>query len=277
MAAPGCDKVPVAEWTKGARFHASHSSPKSVSDKVSPFPHCRPCCPPQRFGGQGERAQPCTGTASPAGTGQGAVALSEAAAVLMLQKCTGLPVASPATPQLFHPEARPSLGKQGVSAISPASSTALCPAPDDNLFYDLPASLPRLSAFSPFTRCFLRRCIFSYNIMSDPDFPKSTLSRLDASLVSPRLGWTRIRAPPLPSGGPLCPPPTPHSGCHNAHFHIKSHPLYLGHKPFPKVDKIYSISNKINRMCSTLQNSSICPCTLIEHRILRTSTCQPSK
>lgn len=182
------------------------------------------------------------------------------------------PPRSCSTPRLGLP-----LGsRESLPSLQPAARP-LCPAPDDNLFYDLPASLPRLSAFSPFTRCFLRRCIFSYNIMSDPDFPKSTLSRLDASLVSPRLGWTRIGAPPLPSGGPLCPPPTPHSGCHNAHFHIKSHPLYLGHKPFPKVDKIYSISNKINRMCSTLQNSSICPCTLIEHRILRTSTCQPSK
>lgn len=32
-----------------------------------------------------------------------------------------------------------------------------------------------VSAFSLFTRCSLRCCIFSYNIMSDPDFPKSTL------------------------------------------------------------------------------------------------------
>ena len=36
-------------------------------------------------------------------------------------------------------------------------------------------------ASSRFTRCFLRCCSFSYNIMSDPDFPKSTLSRLAAS------------------------------------------------------------------------------------------------
>lgn len=61
--------------------------------------------------------------------------------------------------------------------------SALPQLPDDNLLYVLSASLPCPPAFSLFTRCFLRRCIFSYNIMSDPDFPKSTLSGLAASPV----------------------------------------------------------------------------------------------
>ena len=77
------------------------------------------------------------------------------------------------------------------SSRAPAARQRLSSAPDDNLLYVLSASLPCPPAFSLFTRCFLRRCIFSYNIMSDPDFPKSTLSGLAASPVCLPAGLDR--------------------------------------------------------------------------------------
>lgn len=125
-------------------------------------------------------------------------------------------MASPAILQLFHPNAQPFLGKQSVLChfpfsqhIDPAARQPLSPAPDDNLLYVLSASLPRLSAFSLFMRYFLRRCIFSYNIMSDLDFPKSTLSRLEASPgVAP--GWAGPSPRPLLRQAGANPSPLPH-------------------------------------------------------------------
>lgn len=112
-------------------------------------------------------------------------------------------------------------------ALAARQPLSLAPDDDDDLLYVLSASLPRLSAFSLFMRCFLRHYIFSYNIMSDLDFTKSTLSRLTASSGAAP-GW----AGPIPrllllqAGGQPSPSHTPHSGSHNTHFHIKSHPLY---------------------------------------------------
>ena len=122
-------------------------------------------------------------------------------------------LASPALLHLLHPHAQPSLEKGEPLPFSlPSAAQPLSLAPDDNLFYVLSASLPRLSAFSLFMCCFLRRCIFSYNIMSDPDFPKSTLSGLTASPVSLPAGQDLHRGPSSTQWGPPLPAPTPIQG-----------------------------------------------------------------
>lgn len=205
-------------------------------------------------------------TVTPLGTDQGLAALSEALPVLMLQKCAGLTLgitsqSATAPPQCpaFPGEAEHPLPLSLQAAARPLLPGSPFPrAPDDNLLYVLPASLPCPPAFPLCTLSFLRHCIFSYNIMSDPDFPKSTLSRLATSPVSLPAGPDQGPSS-AQRGGRSNPSPTPHSGNHNTHFHLKSHPLYLGHKSFLKADKISSTTvSEISRMPSTLEKY-FCP------------------
>lgn len=153
--------------------------------------------------------------------------------------------------QLFHPYAQPSLGKQRVLCHFPFSQhrdpaarqpfpqlpmticfmSSLLPCPVSRLsLYSCAISLD--AAFFPITSCLIQ------TFLKAP-FHASQLPR-----VLPRLGRTLTEAPPPPSRGQPSPSPTPHSGNYNTHFHIKSHPLYLSHKSFLKVDKISSIKDK---------------------------------
>lgn len=103
-------------------------------------------------------------------------------------------------------------------------------------------------------RCFLRRCIFSYNIMSDPDFPKSTLSGLTASPVSLPGGRDLHQGPSSTQWARLCLPPTPIQGVTIHIFISKATPCTSTTNPSSKWTKYsQSMIKKINRMCSMLK------------------------
>ena len=111
-------------------------------------------------------------------------------------------------------------------------------------------------ASSRFTRCFLRRCSFSYNIMSDPDFPKSTLSRLAASpewlLAGLDRGPSSVEPPQ-----PLC--LTPFRKSQYTFSYQKPPRVLRATNPSTQKQTRYPPSrrNTINRMHSTFKNTYI--------------------
>jgi hypothetical protein len=124
-----------------------------------------------------------------------------------------------------------------LQLAAPSTRQLLCLASGNKLLYVLSASLP-VSQLS----------LYSYAVSSDAAFFPITSCLIQSFLKAP---FQATRLPWCPSAVPLlCPAshpsssPTLHSESHNAHFHIKSHPLYLHHKSFLKADKISSTSDK---------------------------------
>lgn len=223
--------LPCSTERQRGRSTASQAFPKC------PFPAVDAATHPEGLGVKVSGHSPAQARLLP-GTGQGAMALSEAPSVLTLQKRTGLTLGLglPSHSARAAAPARPPLGSRSLCLPPAQPPRSRLPM---TICFMSSASLPvsRLSlyscavssdaAFFPITSCLIQ------TFLKAP-FHTSPLPRVAPAGLGPH------RGPSSSKWGRSLPLPTPHSRSHNTHFHIKSHPWHPGHKSFQKADKMYS-------------------------------------